>query len=1080
MKKKITRFLLLALTITSVGFLSSCKDYDEERYGQLTLENQSLKDYYKNLQIEIDGLKKQLGDVKQCNCPDFGNLKQEEITNILNFINEAQKNSQGKSFDEYIQYIINNYTGTNGKIDLSKFLTKEDLPSLAGLATQEWVKAEIEKIQPGTSGTSGVSEERVNALIKDAIDGLKKCECGLTKEQVEKIVNDLIKDFVTKEQLNKAIADLNLAQYATQKALEDSVISINTAIAKLETAVQTAQADATEALKWIDDNKANVAKITTIETAVNKMDSLVNVMNTTLGEVKTTADAAKAKADANETALNLLKATVEKIDSTYATKSYVDERVDSALAQIAALDAKVDTLYKEIIKTIDTKIALVNSRIDSTNTNLQALKEASELADSLLGARIDSLCGEVDSLKLRVDTLESQVADLLNRVAKLEDARAKQITNIIIQQVYNPVFGTVAVPAGVSTNILLGCYGEASKAFAFPSKSFGVAPILERNAGDVLVSNFVENSATNANDSADLGTVYVTVNPTDVDFTGFNGFKLVNSQDVESPIALGNVKKSDVTLHFGYTRAANNGFYETTARVAATKAASAQAINIDKHAIKDALTELYKTRSKSQIKTTAKDVATTVFKTAKDVLNLDAQGLKASWTDNYGEHAVISQYAVASTTYKPLVFNSFDAIKGKQLGNLPGYTKAQKLINKVHDTAIKYVNKGFNKLNGDALVEDIQNLKINHIKLESLDPDFVAKFKVTVSDTVDMRGKKFLLNITDKEVSMPLNITATANLDGVSFSVPTLVVSGSGQFGGEKGTEAAIWIPMTDLDGKPVYQIDTKGDTVYVKDIAGKDSLDEKGNRIPMQIGGYIPATTVKVEGTATVQDKVTLPDGTTVTVKINETVKTNITMKDLEVTIPNNDEFLFAFTETVDLSNEINSLWGNVTNQIESVNDMLDDLNNIVADANDLIEDINGYHEKINDNIDKYTNKVLEYLDKINNKSVNAINKVLRNADKILAPTIIVNSDKGLSIAGFRGAPSKASGNVTLIATTYNGELLTPCVAKYVTINGTRAQIGKGGKINASLKKGKNIIKYAALDYAGVEIDNEYVIYYE
>lgn len=1072
MKKKITRFLLLALTITSVGFLSSCKDYDEERYGQLTLENQSLKDYYKNLQTEIDGLKKQLGEVKQCNCPDFGNLKQEEITNILNFINEAQKNSQGMGFDEYIQYIINNYTGINGKIDLSKFLTKEDLPSLAGLATEEWVKAEIAKIQPGTPGTSGVSEDKVNELIAEAIKGLN-CECGdmLTKEQVEKIVKDLIEDFVTTEQLNKAIADLNLAQYATQKALEDSVININTAIAKLETAVQTAQADATEALKWIDDNKANVAKITTIETAVNKMDSLVNVMNTTLGEVKTTADAAKAKADANETALNLLKATVEKIDSTYATKSYVDERVDSALAQIAALDAKVDTLYKEIIKTIDTKIALVNSRIDSTNTNLQALKEASELADSLLGARIDSLCGEVDSLKLRVDTLESQVADLLNRVAKLEDARAKQITNIIIQQVYNPVFGTVAVPAGVSTNILLGCYGEASKAFAFPSKSFGVAPILERNAGDVLVSNFVENSATNANDSADLGTVYVTVNPTDVDFTGFNGFKLVNSQDVESPIALGNVKKSDVTLHFGYTRAANNGFYETTARVAANKAASAQAITVDKHAIKDALVELYNTRSKAQIKTTAKDVATTVFKTAKDVLNLDAQGLKASWTDNYGEHAVISQYAVASTTYKPLVFNSFDAITGKQISNVPGYAQATKLIDKVHDKAISAVTKAYDKLNKDSLV-----VRIKRLQIESLDESLKGEFKYTIDQTVKLgtRTLKFDINAKDVQIPVVFAKNVDVNLGGIKIPVPTLSVNGNGN-GGD------LLVPIREDKGNGEvgrYLVSKGAEIKYVEE----NEIDTYLNDGWKQLVGVFPQDKVKVEGEVSGKDSegnqvyITVADGTKVstTVEVDTLITTDLKLNNLNITT---DLGEITVPVTIDMKPYIDEIWGGVTGNI---NKTLTDVAGVVDSANELIEDINDYQDKINDKIDSYTNKVLEYLDKINNKSVNAINKVLRNADKVLAPAMIVNSDKGLSIAGFRGAPSVASGNVTLIATTYNGELLTPCVAKYVTINGVRAQIGKGGKINASLKKGKNIIKYAALDYAGVEIDNEYVIYYE
>lgn len=1139
MKKQITRFLLLALTITSVGFLSSCKDYDEERYGQLKLENQSLKEYYDNLQKQVNAIQDSLYKVKSCQCDknvmewikdgyDSAHQPGKDPQTFSEFIvyeiNEGITNNiiNNENISSVIEEITNQYLGTQGltkeqvdstitaaidgikKCDGCDGYLKEEAvkgliaAAIANLAipTQSDFNSWFDEYIQNHPTTGGLTAAEVNNLIKSYVDAnVKSCTCMdpvtmdmvtnwvvkyltdnnyVTNTTVSSMIADAVQNFVTKTELNNAITELNLAQYATKQELGD----IKDSIAVLTSGLENAQADVQEALDWIDANKDNVTYIETLKSIVEKIPETY-ATKTDVSAVKDSLNLVAGTVDANTIAINSLKEIVDNIDSLYASKSYVDENIASSIEaakeefnkifatkdELKNVNAKVDSLANAVDTLVAQQIKIVNSRIDDTNATVAALEKAYQLADSILNARIDSLKAAVESAGSGAASCDCSEAikNLSSRIDNLEDARAKQISNIIIQQVYNPMFGTVALPAGVSTNILLGCYGEANKAFAFPNNSyFGVAPILERNAGDILVSNFVENSATNANDSADLGTVYVTVNPTDVDFTGFNGFKLVNSQDVESPIALGNVKKSDVTLHFGYTRAANNGFYETTARVAAKKAASAQAINVDKHAIKDALVELYKTRSKSQIKTTAQDVATTVLKTAKDVLNLDAQGLKASWTDNYGQHSVISQYAVASTTYKPLVFNSFDAITGKQFGNLPGYTKAQNLINKIHDKAISTINRGFNKMNGDALVEGIQGLVINDIQLKELDTALVAKFKVTVRQDINLAGKQLKFGL-DKDVDLPITLTTDADISGLKFNIPTIVVkvNGNGTIGSDDPTDTltAVWVPIIDkVTNEPITDPET-------------------GNII----GGYIPATNVTVSGDGTANNvTVVAPDGTKVPITINQTIQTHLKLEDLEITIPESDDFKFSFTQEVDLRDQIKDIFGTVQGQIGGVNDMLQDVRDVVDAANDLIDDINGYHEKINDNVDKYTNKVLEYLDKINNKSVGAINKVLRNADKVLAPAMIVNSDKGLSIAGIRGASTKASGNVTLIATTYNGELLTPCVAKYVTINGVRAQIGKGGKINANLKKGKNVIKYAALDYAGAEIDNTYVIYYE
>ena len=74
-------------------------------------------------------------------------------------------------------------------------------------------------------------------------------------------------------------------------------------------------------------------------------------------------------------------------------------------------------------------------------------------------------------------------------------------------------------------------------------------------------------------DEGNAGTLYVTINPNTVDFTG-QVLTLENSQAEASKITLGALKQSDKTLTFGWTRAAGNGFYEAPATLAAAATAS--------------------------------------------------------------------------------------------------------------------------------------------------------------------------------------------------------------------------------------------------------------------------------------------------------------------------------------------------------------------------------------------------------------------------------------------------------------------------------------------------------------------------
>ena len=83
----------------------------------------------------------------------------------------------------------------------------------------------------------------------------------------------------------------------------------------------------------------------------------------------------------------------------------------------------------------------------------------------------------------------------------------------------------------------------------------GVDAVVTKDAGSVLLG-----------DEGNAGTLYMTINPNTVDFTGLN-VSLVNSQDEFSGAELSGLAPSNEVLSFGYTRAKKNGFYEAKATI---------------------------------------------------------------------------------------------------------------------------------------------------------------------------------------------------------------------------------------------------------------------------------------------------------------------------------------------------------------------------------------------------------------------------------------------------------------------------------------------------------------------------------
>lgn len=1004
---------------------------------------------------------------------------------------------------------------------------------------------------------------------------------GFTKEQIEAMITSATSTLATTNYVDQAIIDLNIAQYLKIADLETYLVSKNyatkdevatkadaatltTEIARLEGLITQAQADATAALTLATAadqlSKTNADLIDGLKTTVNGMQSTLNEASTDSKQALLDAAKAQAQADANKTEIQNIWSSINdikaKFDNYYTkgeTDSKISDAIEAAKNEIATLydkkgaadqaltDAKAYT--DEAIKLVNAELKTINESITSINQTIAELTEAYKDADKKLQDQITTLNEKVGTLETTVAEHTKLISDLTSRVDAIENTLAKMITGVTIQQVNNPAIGSFSLPVGISSNILIAYYGNATKEVSFPNEAeMGIKPFVFCSTDDPIVDNMEEGYAT-------AGTIYATVNPNTVDFTG-QKFQLVNSQDKVSPIELAPAKKSDATLKFGYTRAANNAFYETEARVPASKVADANQITVDKTAIKDALSNLMNTikdRDKSQVMPTIKEMAEVIFKTANNVLSLDAQGLKASWTDDKGEHSVYSNYNVAATSVKPLAFSSFDAIPVKQFGlrdNLPKWNKIQNFVDDMQESIHDKIKTTLNKVYTYPTVEKIKNFEIKHIEIKDLTPEQLALFQVDIDTTIYIGGLSYHMDITqdievpihfEKDIELEVEFKDTVktsvklkedipvDLNGVNGKYPSTAIKIEGSLTNNDETLGAVLeVPIVDSNGKKAYYYDESGNKVYM---TAKVPLSD----VKVNVSATNPEGTITLDGQViaklekTVEVNVPIDLKKTVTYKLvfDDNIKKSFNinkwvyfgdckfLRDAEGNIrysedgtpmvytdPNgqNDVKGIRLWVTKDISDAAESLWSSVQTQLGDVNKMLDDAADILDDVNSLLEKFNENSDKyigntLNEDIDEYFTKIQDYLNTINekgvkyyNKGVNAANKVLRNLPMMLEPVIVVSSDNGIGLAGFRSNSPTTSGNITLVATTMNAEILTPCAAKVVTVNGERMTIGKRGVINVPskyIKKGWNTVKYGALDYSGAD-DYKTVYFYQ
>ncbi|MCR5679791.1 MAG: hypothetical protein K6G08_06235 [Prevotella sp.] len=702
MKKKFINGLLMAAAfVTATGSMVSCTDKEEDRlqeFQQAMAESpitiKVVEDQAKALH-EVDSTLRALIANCHTNCKAYVDQQLTKYVTIA-------------SFNKY-------------KIDTLVYYTSEKI--------EELLKGKLDTMQVYT-------KEEINNLLKGYMptDSIEKYY--FTKNDV----NDLLKgympsDTITKYFYSKTEVD-NLIKEFTK---EQDVIRI--ILGELKNA-DSAINNAVDSL--MDNHKYGTGdeKLTTHEL----VDSFLNLSKIAI-EAHAWAKDAKEWVDANkETFIQ------------YGVDIAALKKADSVLKQnIADINSDIFDLQSELS---DLKVHVYNVHCDSIrqlNDSVLAIQKNIEQLDSFARANIDTLTNKISKveeaykaadkeLKDEIKDIKDEIKDIKDRLEVVEKgvlANSKSIKGIVteirIDGCANPIYGEGALPIGIQSNVLAAHYGyiKVPGGVYFPNTSAkdyvsGVTVDAEDLEG-VTKSAFATDQLTQLDDDDNAGTIYVTVNPSTIDFAG-QTLKLLNSQGQEAGITLGELQKSDHVLAFGYdyTRAGSMNFYEAPAKLVNIETAMPRYDATSLKSAASALKEIL-TREKPQSdQNNASAIAVAVYKNMSNIL--DRYALQATYKsyevvdgeEKEVEHQYTSAYNLAAVAVRALPYNFADEFT---FSNVPGIKKLEDFIGDMID-GIK-IDLGLN----DVKIHDIGTISKITIK-EKTKADFAA-FNVEVKFTIN-------------------------------------------------------------------------------------------------------------------------------------------------------------------------------------------------------------------------------------------------------------------------------------------------------------------------------------------------------
>lgn len=339
---------------------------------------------------------------------------------------------------------------------------------------------------------------------------------------------------------------------------------------------------------------------------------------------------------------------VKDLLKDYYTKAEVDELIKGINIPEGLTEAKVKELIEAALKEYKPEIPegltekqvkdLIDAALKDITPGTAGLTE--DQVKDLIDAALKDYKPEIPEIFTKEQIVEIIKETIEKTESDVTTIYKTEVTSLSADQVVNPMF-SLTTPFGVNANILLAYFGEKAKRdIYFPRGS--EEPIVFK--GEYIVEGI-----------GNAGKLYVTVNPSSVDFTG-KTLKLVSTGGNESPVELTPLQASNKDLMFvtGETRG-ENAFYETYATIPAEKLGKAyvswEPENMED--FKEQIKGLFKGHENN------KEEIVEMIRTLYNLIlnnNIPAYRLQAAWGEgNY----TYSEANIAAVAMKPLTY-AFD------------------------------------------------------------------------------------------------------------------------------------------------------------------------------------------------------------------------------------------------------------------------------------------------------------------------------------------------------------------------------------------------------------------------------------
>ena len=440
-----------------------------------------------------------------------------------------------------------------------------------------------------------------------------------------------------------------------------------------------------------------------------------------------------------------------------------------------------DYVTKDAVDTkIDTKLENYVSKDNFAGQMIQSLN------DALAGAGLENVTNVYDLFKYideiakqraDIDSLSSVCADLVGQYAMLNDRIEGLVTGVNVDMIDNPIYGTLNTPFGLKSYVLAGFVG-----------------------GEIPTTNFCGETVKGLAHSGNGGSVYLTVNPSNINAEGWNIGMLVGRDGSYAPGYGPLVLSADNTP---VTTRATNGLGGYVATPELVDPASAK-INIDREALTEVAKNVLGT-IRRQESFNIKNAASTIYNSFANAID-QYYAINVKYGEN-GEYSYTSPYDIAAVTVKPL---SYETLKGKS-ATIPSIPQIEDVLG---------INLAEYKFNWDN-IEHVENME-QSITLQIPDADNI---------TIDGSNINPDIAIDESKLSVKVKVDKVWNDKAEDEIIDTVYV--------EQIIVGQGFVKINDMDlDNAVVSIGKKDTTIYVT--VKMDQFNDMIDNINSQVGGML------------------------------------------------------------------------------------------------------------------------------------------------------------------------------------------------------------------------------------------------